>query len=648
MAASAASQKVGDVLGTINRLWSLGGGISTSGAIAQANAFSSTAQTVVYEPPTYVSPDLIQQDSGTAPTVSNVAASVSLASFAPRSIDGEFESGTADAPVIGEVTIPDAPTAGDLPTVPARPTTTGISVEAAPLIDVTVADAPDIPALPELPALATGDVPVQSLADLTLPTMDDAEIDAALSRLRGSVTSVAVPGYTKLLPEVFDAAGGLLAGDFVVDVDALFKQVIQRTDDARRTHDTLLNTLWSGRGFEDEETVVPEYNTVMRARFEAQRDTLNDAARVRWANDLIGAAYSVGAMAHAMAMDMELALYDAEFDALTAYAEARLEFAKAMIARYNADVLMVGASAEQYAGELAGVNARAARYKAQAQIVETTAQFNSATADAFAATERAKGADADAYRARLSANDAAIKALRSRNEALASQAEAAAVELEAYKAEVLGWTGEVERAKSAYAVFSARARGAIAQNRAEASKAQLFSARNEAVAAQAQQSAAQASASAARAVATATNQGAQYASTELRNAVEAIKARLGAGSYQRAVMQWTAGVDAKAGALEGWASAGAAAVRFSVAAAEAAGRAAQLTQDVSAKIANAHATVLEAAGRAQASIEAGRYAGFRASAVLSASGGFGESIDRDTTTSNETEFNTSYLDRYTL
>lgn len=649
MTQSAAADHAGDVLSALDRLWDLGGGVSSgaTSAINQAAAFTTTAQTVVYTPPVYVAPDLEQAAASTAPTVSSTGASLPPVTFSPRTIDGTLASGSADAPLIGEVTIPAAPGAAPLPAAPATPEVLALTVDAMPAVNVSVADAPNLPTLPSLPDFTPGALAQQTLAALTLPVVDGADLDAALARLRNARTTVSIPRYTRLLPQVFDAAGALLSGDLVVDVEAAFRQVEARGLEAGRSHDALLLNLWSSRGLDAGERAVPQYNAVMAQRFAAQRLTHTGAARARWSHDLLRAAFDVGTAAHTMAMDIETGLYDVEWQALSTSAEAALEAAKALVMKHNADVLLVGAAAERYAGENEVIRAEAARYRATVEQVEATAQLNSSTADAFAAAEKAKGVEADAYRAKLAANEAKIKALRGKNTALAAQAEATAMELEAYKARVLSWSAEIERARTDYTVYSARARGVVAQNRAAATQAQLSNARNDVVAAQAQQAAAQAAASTARAIATAASEGASYTQVELHNAVEALKARLGAGSYQRAVMQWAAHADAQAGAIEGWASAGAAAVKFSTAAAEAAGRAAQLTQEVATKRANAHATALEAAGRAKAAIEAGRYAGFRASAVLSASGGFSESIGRSTTTSNETDTSTSYIDRYT-
>lgn len=649
MSESAAAAHVGDVLSALNQLWNAGGGISTStSAVDSALSFSATAQQVTYAPPAFLAPALQTTNPGSAPSVSAAPSSVEVEAFTPRSISATLTTGSATAPTLGEVTVPDAPATAPLPAVPAAPDLGTLTVATAPTITVAVQDAPDIPALPELPALSAGALLTQTLGDLVLPPLDTSDIEAALARLRNTPRSASIPRYSHVIPTLFDAAGGLVEGDLVIEVEGIFQQTVARDHAARLTHDRLLTNLWASRGLDAGEGPTAQYNTLMASRFAAQRARSDGSARVRWTHDMMRAAYDVGTAAHTMAMDIELGLYDLEFAALVATAEAQLELVKALIAQFNADVALVEGSAVRYAGELEEARAAAARYVAEAGLVEAVGDLNRATADAFSAGERAKATEADVYRARLAANDAAIKGLRGRNQALATQAEAAAVELEAYKARVLSWTGDVERAKAEYSVYSARSRGTVAQNRAAALTAQLSGVRNEAVAAQAQKAAAEASASAARAVATATGEGARHTATELKNTVESIKARLGTGGYQRAVMQWMAETDAKAGALEGWATAGAAAVRFSTSAAEAAGRAAQISQDVATKIARAHATALEAAGRAKASIEAGRYAGFRANATLSASGGFGETIGRGTETSNSSSTETSYIDRYLL
>lgn len=646
--AGGARQAASDVLNALNRLWGAGGSLSAeSGALSQAGSFSATAQTVTYIPPTYVAPSLRDESPGASPTVSSVDANISMAAFSPRTIEGAHATGTTEAPVIGDVTIPDAPRAAAAPVVPPAPRVAGVDVAPAPTVDIDVSELPSLPSVPLAPALNLPALSQQTLQAINIPLIDASEIDAALDRLRSNRVPVNVPGYVKLIPEVFTAAGGLLAGDFVFDDALISEGVVNRWREAEREHDALLNGLWSGRGFDQGESAVPQYNAVMANRFEAQRELLDAAVRVRWNNDLLRAAYDVGVMAHAMAMDFELSLYDLRFAALTAYAEARLEMVKALFARYNADVLEATAAAVQYSAENEMIRARATHYRSQAQLADGVSQLNAGIADSFAATERAKGAEVEMYEARLEANEARLKALTGRNTALASQAEAAAVALEAYKGQVLTWAAGIERVKADYEVYSARVKGLVAQNRAQVAKAQLSGVRNEAVAAQAQKAAAESGAAAAQIIARATSTGAGYGAIEAKNTIEAVKARLGASSYQRQIMEWTAKADSRAGALEGWASAGAAAARFSVSAMESASRAAQITQEVSTKVAQAHATVAEALGKAKSSIEAGRYAGFKASVTLSGSGSIGESIGTSTNTGNSTSTETSYIDRYT-
>lgn len=596
--------------------------------IDRAAAFNERVGKVTYVVPAYAAPDLREMHGffGSSPGVSTLP-SMSMAAYSSALDQGTFDASAApDEPVIGALPSIDAPQASTVSIAPpTMPVLSDVVIRDAPELNITVGAVPAVPGVGAAPDirfdghdLGPGALPAQ------IPTIDGDDIDVALDRLR-SLTGrgVTIPGYAQRFPEVFSVTGSLLAGDLVVDADGIIAQANERNQRASADHDRIMAGLWADRGLgARSDAVVSLYNQTMQSRNSLNEAADNVAAKGRLLDDALREAYRLGVAAHGMMIDIELSLYDAEFDALMLVATSSLERTKAVVAAYNAAAARFNAQIDRMGVEYALVEARAGRHRSRVEIAGARSRLNSAIADAFSAQERGKQTDARLFGAKVGVNEARDRAFASRMRAIASRASAMKAEAERYKADVLMWESGVERTRALYKQASAKARAVVAQNQAEATKGRLSQVRNELVSVEARRLATMTAAHATQIRAQITERTNAYANIEAVNQAETAKAQAQATRYEGQVLQWSAGVETRSALLEGKAVEMDQATRFFAATMESHHRAATLTQQADQQLSEAYRVATEAAARAGAAVEAGRLSGFRATASIRAGADF--------------------------
>lgn len=587
--------------------------------IEKCMGFSASVARVSYRPPVKVVAALNGGDtSGSPPGVESVSPGEMAGFNGDLDIQSPPETGSAPAPEIAMPNIPPPPSSSITVAAPSPPSTRAPAIPPVPEVSFSFSDAPDPSPIGDAPGI-TVDLSLASTESFSIPVIDDGEIQDAIDRLRTIIgRSVSIPRYALLFPEVFEVAGSLMTGDFVVDAETMLAQSDARVSESHHNHDGQMARLWSMPAASDDS--LGEYLAVMRAKADRSASVNNAVAEADWTLSAIGAAYSVGVAAHSMMMDLELSVYDAEFDATMTQAEGALELARASVAAYNVAASRYNAQLDAMGVVYERLKSKARRYEASVDLVQAQGQINGAIADGFAAAERAKSGKADGFAARVSISQAIVGAYEARMRAAAASARALAAEGEKYKADVLNWEASAESMRGQYARASALARATAAMNQAEASKARLAGAQNDRVAVDAQRAAAQAGASAAKLRANIAKNGSSYINTEAINAIESVVVKGVEARYDGEIAQWQATTDNKIGLMDGIAAEQSAEARFQAATIDAVGRAANLTQSARIQLANAYATAHEAAGRAGAAIESGRLSGYRASATLSAAG----------------------------
>jgi hypothetical protein len=159
-----------------------------------------------------------------------------------------------------------------------------------------------------------------------------------------------------------------------------------------------------------------------------------------------------------------------------------------------------------------------------------------------------------------------------------------------------------------------------AKNQAAATRVEAGSSANSAVVAQAQAAAAGITAELARYTLGVTQRRADLAYNQTVNRTASLTEDAKTAAYRRSVTSNTVGSTAQRVEIEGTAYGYKAASRFFDVATNAAGKAAEMTQSANEQLTRAYAVAQEAAGRALAALEAGKYSQLRTSVSLGASG----------------------------
>jgi hypothetical protein len=598
--------------------------------IERAANFSDRVSRVTYRSPQRTPATLFDIDDRLegVPGVSDLNDG-SLDPFIATLDEGEFSTGSTDAPTIGSLpNIPAPSVGGGQVGAPQAPNTGEINIRPAPDIAVSVRGVPEVPPVGPAPDLSVldGDLGPDVLPP-NLPLLDIAELDDAIDRLQNLTgRTVTIPRYDQRFPQVFQVTGSLLAGDLVIDGDAIILSAEGRNARASADHDRLMSNLWADRGLSAySDTVVGLYNEATRAANEAQNLAEHAAAKGKWLDDALRQAYKLGVAAHGMMIGIEIALYDAKFRATLLSAQSAVQMGKAATAAYNAAAARFNAMLEHASVGYVRVEADAKRYRSRADMVEARGRLNGAIADAFGAQERAKANAGRMFAAGIGVNEARVQAQNAKMKALAAQADAMKVAVDNFRVRVLQWEAGAERTAAMYKQVSANARMTAAKNQMEASKMRLNTVRNEVVGVQARAIATQVQAQAARIRASITRESLRHASVEARNQVEAMKVQGVSATYDGEVGQWIAEMDAKIGKLEGQVADDQAAARFLTTTMEAKNKAAQLSQQALHQLAEAYHTATSAAAKAGATVNSGKLGGFRVSASLDASGSLGNS-----------------------
>lgn len=576
-------------------------------------------------PSQYVQPDYVPAVMNTldaaqvpaAPTVPNITtATPALSSYDVPAFVG---SDTPGAPPEFTLEFPDEPddlVPGD---VPAPPQLAEISIPTAPEIDINLGSLPTVAALPGAPAVPTAPdiVEPQTLGTIDIPAADFAAQIARLQAIAG--TEVQYKEYQNVVPDVFAALGGVVSS---YQAPAR-QQYMDLSDTLQREVGQFLRRGFQVRGFDTSRLDATYHEMSSLADENARRSA--DAADVLWRDDARKVVFELASAAHSQAMDISKLVLDLEFSALTEYAEAQLALVAAVSAAYEGAIAALEGEAANKAFVYAAEESRGLEYQLYIETLKASGQQNRLSHRVFQITEDAKKSYVKSAKAEVTAEEAKLKAFEAENDAVRAAAEGLDAKLTAYRGRIAAWAGQLAASGAKWAKYSSQMDAVSAQNRAIASSVELGSIQNKVTVSEAQARAANLESELAQFVLGAANRRAALVSAQTTNTVAADKSSLSAIQYGRYTAE--AGIEPTVNRpeLDGLSSGYRAASRFFEVSTNAAGRAAEMTQGANEQLARAYATAQESAGRALASLEAGKFSRLRASVAVSASGRLGAS-----------------------
>lgn len=647
--AAAAEAESIDVANSIIELRSNASALATLALkyINECRAFSADITSVNYVPPTFAGAQLVTVDTDWSwPAVSDlIIPTTATPDFSKARIVGEFTaSEDIERPAITPTVLPVKPFATSPQQIPNDPTILSIDVPETPVyVYPLITSVPVPPPLGLAPVYKELPDPIM-LKAISFPEINDAGVTNAFSALEAIIKArPTIPIYSPYIPSVFQVIGALLAGppEYVVNATRAYTARRATIEDRQSS---FINTVYSRRGLVSVDSSA--YISKEKARTISQAEAYRVVTIALAADDSIRDAYKVGTAAHAQAVELLIAITDSEFDALFANAEAQGELWNAAVASYQGVAATFENKAQAYTLAFTEEEARVQNYTTQMDSLKVRAGFESTTARYFASTEQSKALTLDINSLLVDTEKAKVQAFSTSNRAVAARAEALGIEFEQYQALVAKWTGSLAAVQATWKEASARAKAIAATNQAIAQRVAASGESNLIIATEAQKAAAYVAAQAERLKANISQRSSAFAVTEASNQIAGALAQNISTIYSTGLTQLTQKVTAESANIEGRAVEAAAASRFFVQAAEAAGRAATLTQQANIQLAEAYSMAQETSGKATAAIEAGRFGGYSARVSLSASAELGASEHSGRRVDNSYAVTTSESDSY--
>jgi hypothetical protein len=610
--------------------------------INECASYSASAVNVVYTPPAYIAGSYNRANVGTAPVVtgalkpgSNPPVTIKTISVIDPLVDG----GAASATLPTASTAPKDSGLGTMPSSPQDPVINDITLTTPPTLTIDTSPTP-LPAPPTIQAIAPTVGTPLTPTTLNVSIDGEGDIAAAIAALTSIVSATyPPPANPNIFPELLTAVGMMIAGNSPLH-KAIIDAAITRAEEFDNKYNDDVNSIWSKRGASAySDTYIAEFVTRETLRMTTQRNIYKRMITELWKDDQFVAGLKLGAFAHNMQMDMKIAEFDMQFNALLGTAEAQLELIKSAEYAYKGAIATLEADAANLTAEYASASSDADVFNTMAGVQASKADVNRAIASVFEAQESAKSVEIDLAEVGKYGDVALLKAYEANMKLLSAQAELATLDLEKYKGDVAKWGADIIDHKVELEQYKARASRVKAANTAKISALTSQEADHSVSVADTTIDAAKASIKAGKEVFDATLRAGQIADTEYKNMLAAATDKEAMAIYMLDTGKEAARIMSLRAELAGITEENQSASSFFTAAAEAAGRAADLTQASNTQLSEAYATAQEAAGRAAAAVETGRLSGWNASATISASGTLDASWSSSST--SNTSFNTS-------
>lgn len=589
--------------------------------IRQALQFNSTLEVLEYDAPEFDAPDANEADFGNMPSVSDPGELPPITPFTPIEDSATFTPGAnISAPSIQSLSISAPPSTAPGMASPAQVDQLDVTSKTAPTLEYSLKDLPTPSALAAAPELDI-EINLTPIDPAQFTPLDDSDLEAAISRMNANAKfdEIEFEDFEHLAPKVFDVVGQLLSGELVGEILGDFSTMVVPPKTITLIHDSRVNAIWAKRGFTQPEAIGP-YVAKMRSKVGDRIGRSELIQREKWQHQAMLAGYDLGVVAYSLLIDIAMTKNNLEFAALTAEAETAIELTRAAVAAYNAKVSIYAAEAEVYNSELVTFNAALAEYKNRMSVEELKGRVNTTLSDAFSAGERAKAIEAAKYETAIRAEAAKLTIYESRLRNLSLDVLKHEADVEGYKAEVLRWEGDLQTTLNYYTVYSAQAKAFSAQMRGQAASQALTQAENKAIEAKAQTQASQITVAAAKLTTAAAKRASQYAADNAENEIVSAGYTQQLSGYIADLTARSVDLKTRSPALTQLTTYNDASLRYMNQVMASVNRAATLTQQGNIQLANAFSQLNETAGRAGASIEQGKLAGFRVSATIGASG----------------------------
>lgn len=570
----------------------------------------------------------------------------------PEIVIEPFQRSTFDAPTADPVTFPDTVSLPSIGAAPDAPVPIQINITPAPELVLELQALPDPGQAPQFSGsidvgdLIFADIEPFPACDIEFP--DDSAFDTY--RALANNTFARSDYAYKTLPAAIQAAQALVSGNFVIDIDALEAGTRSNAATAADKYDRRVSTIWSRRGFEQNEAKREHIDRV-RARVDAEMTVDYDAAVERWRMRLMPVALQLCTAAHESMVTILGELYDLDFAFLEAEQAGLRGLYALAAAEFNFRLAQIEAQVSEYRGLTAQVRANADRYRALAGRAESVGRLNRSLAQGYAAGQSARESRADTFIANVQANEARLEAYEANIRAKEAEAQALRARVIEYEGQVAEWEGNFNAARTQYREVRARNQAVIARNRAATTRMSAKSAESAAVADAAAVSATEALASAAFLRGEIAKREGAYEKTNYENTVETLQYSSDVADYRANAAGYSALV---ANDIQLYDNIGrrnsAVSSNYSEISRNAI-RAAELTQSNRIQLSNIFDGLYDAAGRADAARIAGQLSKFRASYGLSASGdlsydsdisksvSYSDDITNDQSNSRRTIFN---------
>lgn len=460
-------------------------------------------------------------------------------------------------------------------------------------------------------------------------TVETAGLAAEIERMRDfNPIPPSLPSYSYLIPEIFTVVGSMAAGDPIVD----YLSLLEKRSGLLSSTDASTAVLFDRRGLYMP-PAAPEYDAWLDSIRKDKADD-SDTVFVEVAKDeVVRTAFELGTAAHRLLVDIETALYDLEFTAAKAAANARLEVAKSVVAVYQAEVTLLNTRIAEYNAQLASVQGKAKAFLAQAEQAQIIGRSNALQAELFSVEEGLKAVDANVYSAQVAAEAVKLRryaALIDSSKSVVAQAESAVA---AYAGDVARYRAEVERISVEYDAYAADAQATQFDNAARVASLQATQSELQAYAIGTGAVASEAAARSIQLQARSAVDETHYIKRALQADEDGVAYGIDVGEYAELITEYADDLTKRIPRLAGKQDVASTISRYVQVAQESIGRAANLSQAANVQLAQAYRTVYEAAGRAGASVASGKLSGFRASATmaagenLSASNSYGVSVE---------------------
>lgn len=380
--------------------------------------------------------------------------------------------------------------------------------------------------------------------------------------------------------------------------------------------------LWNGRGqlrTAAQAAADAAYADVVSLRERSVQEKNNAARSVRWAYEDAVLRRDAFFELYNTVVELDTRTYQLRIDSLLVQAGVQIDRVKAAVGEYNAAVALLSADAEAYAAQLQTYDAMVRRFKAEVEAEAAKGGINEIRARTFSTQVRAEISKQSTYEAQIGIEKQKVEALAAQVSARSIALAKAEVEVEKYRAQALLYSNELVQTRRLFSTYSAQAAAVTAANRAQASKARADGVKLSASTQQVRVAAAQVESQNAVIRAAAAQRAAALQNVITTNRAVDVQAGAKAAVYDASLtpaLLQAVKARAEAGVSADKAQA---AMRYISTTAQPAEQAVQLAQSANAVLANAYASLYEAAGRAAAAAASGELSGFRASKSISAS-----------------------------